>query len=535
MRDEGGTMVGELAVEALVVDGMEVDRVEEHIKNLKGKNEDEAMNKDEAIDLMELFSEPRVMKHCDEYQLKAGEAVDLKTGWDLNRWEDREAVLEYVKFKKPEVVIGSPPCTMFSSLQNLSPWTAEKQKRWRKDLVLLRFAAKIYKLQTEAGRYYVHEHPATASSWRESAMKDLIKQPGARTVISYLCMFGLTTEGSRPGVQMAARKRTKFMTNFPEVAQVLERRCDGSHQHQPLLQGRAKRAEEYTDELCKAICRGIKEQFKMDQAKVKFLMSVNVKDKVGDIPEEEHVHEDAKWAWDDITGKALDPKEVQRARLQEMGYINDKGVWKVVDRRWTLAREIPIVGTRWLDVDKGDARAPNLRSRLVAQEYNDGQEYTGLFAATPPLEALRLLVSEAATVRSRQPQEDNYILIADVSRAFFEAPAVRTVCVELPDEAFEDGRKVPGKVGLLQLSLYGTRDAAANFQKEVGTFMKDQSFEQSQYNPCTYRRRDRRVAVLVHGDDFVATGSRKDVLNFNKSALEKRFEIKSILVGPPRN
>ena len=30
--------------------------------------------------------------------------------------------------------------------------------------------------------------------------------------------------------------------------------------------------------------------------------------------------------------------------------------------------------------------------------------------------------------------------------------------------------------GLLQKSLYGTRDAAANFQKEIKKFMKDQGF-----------------------------------------------------------
>ena len=75
-----------------------------------------------------------------------------------------------------------------------------------------------------------------------------------------------------------------------------------------------------------------------------------------------------------------------------MDYINGKGVWEVTERKTALAQGVPIVGTRWLDIEKGDAAHTNLRSRLVAQEYNDGSEYSGLFAATPPLEALRLLV-----------------------------------------------------------------------------------------------------------------------------------------------
>ena len=60
----------------------------------------------------------------------------------------------------------------------------------------------------------------------------------------------------------------------------------------------------------------------------------------------------------------------------------------------------------------------------------------GLFAATPPLEALRLLLSWAATVEgkgigsiagARIRGKINRTLIADVSRAFFEAPARRDV------------------------------------------------------------------------------------------------------------
>ena len=129
-------------------------------------------------------------------------------------------------------------------------------------MVLLRFAVKVYRLQAEASRYYVHEHPATDSSWKEKELKDLARQEGTITVTSDLCMFGLTTKGSSPEEQVAARKRTYFMTNFAEVARVLERRCDGSHEHQPLVSGRAKKAEEYTEELCKAICKGIQDQIK---------------------------------------------------------------------------------------------------------------------------------------------------------------------------------------------------------------------------------------------------------------------------------
>lgn len=59
------------------------------------------------------------------------------------------------------------------------------------------------------------------------------------------------------------------------------------------------------------------------------------------------------------------------------------------------------------------------------------------------------------------------LLIVDVSTAFFEAPAKRDVCVELPEEAPEKGETVLNTVGKLEASLYGARDASANWHEEV--------------------------------------------------------------------
>ena len=117
---------------------------------------------------------------------------------------------------------------------------------------------------------------------------------------------------------------------------------------------------------------------------------------------------------------------------------------------------------------------------MVAKEFNNG-EVEGLFAATPPLEAMRLLLSEAATMYGQSHREDKVIMINDVSRAFFEAPAKRDICVELREEALTDEERQNawsnpeqncGVVGKLEMSLYGTRDAAFNFQEEVAKFMK---------------------------------------------------------------
>ena len=50
------------------------------------------------------------------------------------------------------------------------------------------------------------------------------------------------------------------------------------------------------------------------------------------------------------------------------------------------------------------------------------------------------------------------ILSVDVKRAYFYAKSTRPVYVEIPIEDYEPGDT--HKVGKLNLSLYGTRDAA---------------------------------------------------------------------------
>ena len=160
----------------------------------------------------------------------------------------------------------------------------------------------------------------------------------------------------------------------------------------------------------------------------------------------------------------------------------------------------------------------------MAKEFNRGRD-ASLYASTPPLEALKLLVSEAAT-----GDEDNVIMINDVARAFFEAPIGRLVCVEIPMEARCEEDDDKDMVGLLQKSLYGTRDAAANFQTEVKKFMKKIGFTVGRYNASTFRHPGKHLKTMVHGDDFVTTGGRKEAA-WLRDKLVERFEIKTKIIG----
>ena len=73
-------------------------------------------------------------------------------------------------------------------------------------------------------------------------------------------------------------------------------------------------------------------------------------------------------------------------------------------------------------------------------------------------------------------QEGAEMMYADVSRAYFYAKAVRPVYVKLPDEDYEEGDE--RKCARLLMSMYGTRDAAANWAAEYTATLLEHGFIQ---------------------------------------------------------
>ena len=127
------------------------------------------------------------------------------------------------------------------------------------------------------------------------------------------------------------------------------------------------------------------------------------------------------------------------------------------------------------------------------------------------------------------PQE-KVIMVNDVRRAFFYAKALRPIWVELPEEDYDTEDEENDNVGLLEMSLYGTRDAARNWSNTVEQHLKKIGFEQGKASGNIYHHKGRGLATLVHGDDYVTVGSEEGA-RWLKKELEKVFEIKTSVVG----
>lgn len=207
-------------------------------------------------------------------------------------------------------------------------------------------------------------------------------------------------------------------------------------------------------------------------------------------------------AKDDASGKELVPKLVQKARDEEVEYFMKRGVSDVVPRSHQLTTGGKIIGTRWVEVNKGDADVPDCRSRFVGREFNIGRD-DNLYAATPPLEALRWVLSFAGTWPRGSRRMRRSVMINDVRRAYFYAKIQRDVYIEVPRE---DRRAGPDVLGNLRLCLYGTRDSAKGWQEELDQQLENIVCARGVGHPSVFLHEKRQVCTIVHGDDYVSSG-----------------------------
>jgi hypothetical protein len=144
-------------------------------------------------------------------------------------------------------------------------------------------------------------------------------------------------------------------------------------------------------------------------------------------------------AWDDVKQRKLKPGKVRQARRVEMEYIRKCNLYRKVPRSKCYEQTgKPPAKSMWLDTRKGDEENENYRRRSVGKEFSTSKNHE-LFAATAPLEALRMLVSDLCTV-TRQSDRSRRMMVCDVSRAFFYTLIETLIYVELPEEDREPGK-----------------------------------------------------------------------------------------------
>ncbi|CAK9094858.1 unnamed protein product [Durusdinium trenchii] len=188
--------------------------------------------------ILELFSPPRLSLRALEAGLETTKPsnLDLTSGWDALQWRDRKKMWQILEEQKPDVVIMSPDCRMFSQLMNVNLERIPIERLTRDQmqaLVMWQLCLQVADYQLQRGRSFVLEQPGGASSWQTHGAQWLSKQDQVHHFLFDQCELGLRVTPTG-----LSRKTTGLMTNHLGVAFLLSQyQCTKSHGHVPLESG----------------------------------------------------------------------------------------------------------------------------------------------------------------------------------------------------------------------------------------------------------------------------------------------------------
>ena len=129
----------------------------------------------------------------------------------------------------------------------------------------INFCCMMYEYEVRRGKHFLHEHPWTARSWKLPGIPKMLRNPAVNLVEGHMCQFRMMTHiEEKDGKMGLVKKPTGFMTSSKCIAQALNVRCIGGHDHVPLVGGRAAGAAIYPKMLCQAIVNGVIKQKIMD-------------------------------------------------------------------------------------------------------------------------------------------------------------------------------------------------------------------------------------------------------------------------------
>ena len=175
---------------------------------------------------------------------------------DFSKPEQRKRALKRLKEDKPLMLIACPMCGPFSSLNELNYARMSEQRvkeRFHDAMMHMRFALSLSIQQYNAGRMFLFEHPAGASSWGTKMMTEMLAREGVYLAKFDFCQLGMEVTDSK-GAKVSAKKRTSVMTNSKHLAEALRMaQCDGSHRHEQLVNGKAKQCEVYPEKFSQLV------------------------------------------------------------------------------------------------------------------------------------------------------------------------------------------------------------------------------------------------------------------------------------------
>ena len=211
--------------------------------------------------------------------------------------------------------------------------------------------------------------------------------------------------------------------------------------------------------------------------------------------------------------------------LQAMGSeiqsLAQHGTWTLED----LPSNKKAIGCKWVFRIKREpsGKIVKFKARLVAKGFTQrpGVDYFETFAPVARKESINVAIAFAA-------EQDLLIENVDVDTAFLYGEVKEEIYMDQPD-GFEDTKHLDKKC-LLHKALYGTKQAAREWNNRLNAHLVGQGFMRTAADLCVYVRHSNveYSFVIVHVDDLMIFARTQDDINTIKRGLMTEFSIKEL-------
>eukprot|EP00435_Cladocopium_sp_Y103_P056981 s324_g19.t1 len=279
--------------------------------------------------MVALVDPERVKRHSERMKSRADarqEEILSREGRRLGEWWgyikfELYNQVDYIdaEFYGPVPFDRESPVRPFTVLRNLNRRHLSNERNLlarERGARHLHLCVEWYRRRHLQGKYFLHEHPASAGSWDDEEVQKLQGLDGIFTASGPMCAWGM---GMWP-------KPTMFITNSLEIVKVLGTHCANRrggpiHRHISLVGGLANLRSEYPQEMVNAVLEGLKRQMLEDGA----LSAVEAYSS-GPVPTEpvfpKEWRETVEGFYDGISGELIPADGVRKARMEEIAWVH---------------------------------------------------------------------------------------------------------------------------------------------------------------------------------------------------------------------
>ena len=190
--------------------------------------------------------------------------------------------------------------------------------------------------------------------------------------------------------------------------------------------------------------------------------------------------------------------------------------WVLVPRDQASGRVLTSGWTFNIKLDQGGTQLRYKARLYVRGCHQTATQYTETTAPVTNLITLRLLLHRAVSTNA-------YVVHIDVKAAYLNAPVSETLFMRVPDgvEAELD------QVCLIQKSIYGLKQAGANWHQLLTDWLMKEGFVRSETDPCAFVLKGSVTCyITVYVDDMILLSEDQRIVQDVVERMQKKFTVK---------